>query len=387
MNVLHVFPFFSISRGGGTTWLITEIAKAQSKSTNVSPLIHSGSYLFDSNLERELLNKGVKVFKSSSFLNKLNIFIMPGLIFSCFKHLKNVDVIHFHLFRSFQNIIFYFAARLLKIPYLIDAHGSLPRHFKNKKYKKIIFDKLIGKKIIKNASLFIAENELSYNECIEFGVSKQKIKIVRPPFPVEDFNNIKVISVTEKKYKISKSKKKILFFGRLHKIKRIDLIIEGFYEFLKNGIEAQLIIMGPDEGELIYLKELVIKYRIDKMVTFTGYISGNEKLSIIKECDICVQSSSYEQGAGAPFESVLCGTPILISDNSGAGIDVKRINAGKLFKYGDSSDLALKLNYMFDNYTLVKQETIKAAEKIKKELSFDNAVENYFTAYKSALKI
>lgn len=385
MNVIHVFPFFSISRGGGTTWLITEIAKGQTKYTDVRPSIHSGSYEFDSNLENEVSKFGVKVKISKSFLNNLNIFIMPGLVFSSFKYLKNVDVIHFHLFRSYQNIIFYFAARILKKPYIIDAHGSLPRHFKKKKFKKFFFDVLIGNKILKNAKFFIAENELSLSECVEFGVPKEKVKIIRPPFPVKDFKNIVMLNLLENKYNISKSKKKILFVGRLHKIKGVDLIINGFYELSKRQNDIHLIIMGPDEGELSYLKNLVFKYNLGDKVTFTGFIGGNDKLSIIKECDICIQSSLYEQGAGVPFESVLCGTPILVSDNSGAAMDVRRINAGILFNHGNSIDLALKIEYIFKNYIHIKNQTIIAAKKINEELSFENATKNYTFVYNDCI--
>lgn len=385
MNVIHVFPFFSISRGGGTTWLITEIAKGQTKYTDVRPSIHSGSYEFDSNLKNEVSKYGVEVKTSKSYFNKLNIFFMPGLLFSSFRYLSKVDLIHFHLFRSYQNIIFYFAARILNKPYIIDAHGSLPRHFKNKIFKKKLFDFLIGNKLIKNAKFFIAENELSQSECIEFGVPKEKIKIIRPPFPVKDFKNVKSLNLLEKKYNISKSKNKILFVGRLHKIKGVDLIINGFYELSKRQNDIHLIIMGPDEGELSYLKNLVLKYNLVDKVTFTGFIGGKNKLSIIKECDICIQSSLYEQGAGVPFESVLCGTPILVSNNSGAGMDVSRINAGILFNHGDSIDLAMKIEFIFENYSHIKKQTNIAAKKISEELSFENATKNYTFVYNDCL--
>jgi len=385
MKVIHIFPFFSISRGGGTTWLITEIAKAQATFTNVIPLIHSGSFEFDPELKNEILRFGVEVKTSKSYFNKFNIFFMPGLLFSSYKYLRQVDVIHFHLFRSYQNIIFYFAARKLNKPYIIDAHGSLPRHFKKKKFKKKIFDVLIGNKILKNAKFFIAENELSLSECVEFGVPKEKVKIIRPPFPVKDFKNIVVLNLLENKYNISKSKKKILFVGRLHKIKGVDLIINGFYELSKRQKDIHLIIMGPDEGELSYLKNLVFKYNLAEKVTFTGFIGGKDKLSIIKECDICIQSSLYEQGAGVPFESVLCGTPILVSDNSGAAMDVRRINAGLLFNHGNSIDLALKIEYIFENYSHIKNQTKIAAEKINEELSFENATKNYTFVYNDCI--
>ena len=48
MNIIHVFPIWSISKGGGTTSLIYEIAKKQSKNNKVTIL--TGSYGIDNDL-------------------------------------------------------------------------------------------------------------------------------------------------------------------------------------------------------------------------------------------------------------------------------------------------------------------------------------------------
>jgi glycosyltransferase involved in cell wall biosynthesis len=382
MKVLHVFPFFSIQRGGGATWLISEIAKAQSKSKKISPTIHTGSYQIDPLLVKNVKEYGVNVIVSKSFLNKIYVHFMPTLMLTSFKIVKNSDIIHFHVLRSFQNIFIWIAALVYNKPYIIDAHGSLPRHNGRKKYKKILFDLLLGRIIINKASLFIAENEMSLDECLNFGVKKNKIEIVRPPFPIDQFENIKILSVLKKDFGIDDKYKVILFFGRLHKIKGIDLIIEGFNELCKLRCDVRLVIMGPDEGELKNLNKQAKELKILDKIIFTGFISGDRKLSIIKESQVCIQSSRYEQGAGAPFEAVLCGTPILVSDNSGAGQDVTRINAGYLFKYADKFSLAYKINFILDNYEEAIKKTKLASEIIKNELSFDECVNNYYNLYK-----
>lgn len=386
MKILHVFPFFSVKRGGGATWLISEIAKAQAKSEKIQPSIHTGSYQIDPSLIQNVSNAGVKVFVSKSFFNKIYIHLMPTLIFSSFKIVKKTDLVHFHVLRSFQNVCLWAAAMIYKRPYIIDAHGSLPRHSGRKKYKKILFDIFLGRLMIRKASCFVAENEMSFDECLSFGVPESKIHIVRPPFPIDEFQNVENLSILKNEFGIEEKYKIILFFGRLHKIKGIDLIIEGFNEICKKRNDIKLVIMGPDEGEYNSLMKLVTDLNIPKKVVFTGYISGVKKLSIIKESDICIQSSRYEQGAGAPFEAVLCGTPILVSDNSGAGQDVKRIDAGFLFNYGNKFSLAENIDSILNNYDNALEKTKKAAELIKRDLSFDNCVNNYFNLYDNLIK-
>ena len=166
MKVLHVFPFLSIQRGGGATWLITEIAKAQSKYKTVVPNV--------------IVNK--------SFFNKISFHLMPSLIFKSYNYVKSQDIIHFHVLRTFQNIFLFIYAIILGKTIILDAHGSLPRHSGIKIFKKILFDFILGKWFLKKTDLFIAENEMSLQECLDYGAPKNKIIIVRPPFPVNDFD-------------------------------------------------------------------------------------------------------------------------------------------------------------------------------------------------------
>lgn len=384
MKVLHVFPFLSIKRGGGATWLITEIAKAQSKYKTVTPTIISGDYMIDNKLVSELLKNNVNVIINKSYFNKISLHIMPSLIFKSYNYVKNQDIIHFHVLRTFQNIFLFIYAIILGKKIILDAHGSLPRHSGIKIFKKILFDFILGKWFLKKTDLFIAENEMSLQECLDYGAPKNKIIIVRPPFPVNDFDK-KVDKNYINSFKNNINNKVVLFFGRLHKIKGIDLIIKGFKKLYNKRQDVELFIMGGDEGELDYLQKLCTDLNLKENVKFLGYIDGDKKLSIIKYSDLCVQSSRYEQGAGAPFESVLCETPILVSNNSGCALDVKRIDAGYIFEFKNHDDFSKKANFILNNRKIAMNKTIKAKRRIQDQLSFKKNVKNYKTAYNLAI--
>lgn len=383
MKVLHVFPFLSIKRGGGATWLITEIAKAQSKYKTAAPTIISGDYMIDNELVAELSKSNVNVIVSKSFFNKISLHLMPSLIFKSYNYVKRQDIIHFHVLRTFQNIFLFIYAIILGKSIILDAHGSLPRHSGIKIFKKILFDFILGKWFLKKTDLFIAENEMSLQECLDYGAPKNKIIIVRPPFPVNDFDK-KVDKNYINSFKNNINNKVVLFFGRLHKIKGIDLIIKGFKELYNLRKDVELFIMGGDEGELDYLQKLCADLNVKENVKFLGYMDGDKKLSIIKSSNMCVQSSRYEQGAGAPFESVLCETPILVSDNSGCALDVQRIDAGYLFEFNNHIDFSKKANFILNNKTIAKTKTIKAKKRIQDQLSFEKNVKNYKKAYELA---
>jgi len=186
MKILQAYIFFSIKFAGGTSDLMFKICKALEKK-NIKNTILCGSHNFDYDLSLKLKKTEFKVYKS--YLDKFGFSITPGYIIFLFKEIKSFDVVHMHVFRTFQNIIIYFFCKIYKKDYIMDAHGSVP-YFTNKKLLKKIFDFFIGKKILKDAKYLIAETEVGKREYLELDptLNENKIKIISPPFDTDEFN-------------------------------------------------------------------------------------------------------------------------------------------------------------------------------------------------------
>lgn len=380
MRIAHVFPIFSISRGGGTTWLICELAKHQSKKHEVT--IVTSNYELDIELKKELENYGIKFFIHKSFFNKLGLYLMPGLIFNR-KLFKKNEIYHLHLYRSFQNLIILYKSRFKKSFCIIDAHGSIPKH-NIKTLKKLLFDLFFKNFILKNTKFFIAENWLSYNECISIGVKKNKIEIINPPFPIKDFEDAQNLNILEEKFKI-KEKYILLYFGRFHYIKGLDFLVKSFNQLRKIRDDVHLVFMGKDDGYEKTMLKLINKMKLNSKITIIGFKSGTEKNSIVKESTICIQPSRYEQGAGVPFESVLLGTPIIVSSHSGSAEDVKRYDAGYFTRFNDINNLVDQIIYILDNEDVAIKKTLKASNKIKLKLSIEKVNKHYIQLYEKSI--
>ena len=98
-----------------------------------------------------------------------------------------------------------------------------------------------------------------------------------------------------------------------------------------------------------------------------------------------VQTSRYEQGTGAPFEAILCDTPIIVTRNTSASDNVRNIDAGYLVEYGNKNELRDTIQYVLDNPAKAKQKTAKAREYIKINLSLENGVAKYEQLYADCL--
>jgi glycosyltransferase involved in cell wall biosynthesis len=208
MKILHSYLFYSIKFAGGTSDLMFKLHKAQLK-YNIDSFILTGNYKLDANLVK--LSNDNKVIVFNSFLDKYGFSIMPGLFFWGLFNIRKFDLVHMHVYRTYQNIILYFLCKLFKIPYVMDAHGSVPL-YTNKRYLKIIFDYVIGKKILNDAKFLIAETQTGVQEYMNLlpDYNKPKIIIISPPFDTDEFKVLPLKGNFRKKWKIDTNSKVII---------------------------------------------------------------------------------------------------------------------------------------------------------------------------------
>tara|TARA_B100001250_G_scaffold414509_1_gene453421 strand:+ start:1281 stop:2423 length:1143 start_codon:yes stop_codon:yes gene_type:complete len=380
MKILHAFIFFSIKHAGGTSDLMYKIAKAQKKA-GLSPIILTGDYKFDNDLAKQL--PGVDFIKCKSFFDKLGFSIMPSMIWKLIKSSKEIDVVHMHVFRTFQNVILYFFCKIYSIPYVIDAHGAVPYH-KNKKILKKFFDFIIGKRILRDAKILVAETDVGRQEYIDImpEFNESDIAVLSPPFDTDEFINLPKKGDFREKFSLDNDKKIIMFLGRIHYIKGNDFLIKGFAEALKRRNDLFLVLVGPDDGHMDECKQLVENLGIKDSVLFTGFLGGEHKNSALVDAEIVVQLSRFEQGAWAPLEGVLCKTPIIVTSDTGTGEDVKRLNAGYLVDFDNNEMLADTIINILEDYKNAEDITLVAREYIINNLSMNARVGEYTALYK-----
>ena len=389
MRILQVFNFFSLPHGGGTVAVIYQLSRALMQREHEVAI-----YTSDFELDRGYIDsiEGVKVYPFHSWLNlpRFYFYLTPGMVWETKRKLKEFDIIHLHGYRSFQNIVIHHYAQKCGIPYILDAHGSTHRTAAGKRGLKWLlrwlFDVVFGNRILRDASRCVGETEMGVNEYKEIGVNHDKIVLIPPPFAIEEFSQLPPSGLFRRKYNI-KEKHVILFLGRIHWIKGIDFLVESFYELTKDRDDVILVIVGPDDGYKSTLEALIDKLNLSDKVLFTGFLGGEEKLSALVDADVLVQTSRYEQGLSFPsFEAIMCNTPIIVSKNTGASEDVKRINAGYLVEFGDKKELTTIIQKILDDPAEAASKTQRAKEFIIENLSMEKNVEIYEKVYMDCIK-
>jgi len=381
MKILHAFLFFSVSTGGGTTDFLYKLTRAQA-SRGHEVTIYTGDYRLDPSYVRSL--NGVRVRAFRSWMN-FGFYLMPGLIPAARRELPHFDVIHLHLYRSFQNIVLHHFARKFGVPYVMDSHGSLGR-FARKRHVKAAFDHLFGERLLREATRCIGETDMGVREYLERGVAPDKVVRIAPPFPIEEFADLPPAGLFRQRFGIEDSRRIVMFLGRIHWIKGIDILTESFAQLAQRRSDVRLIIVGPDDGYRSNIEALIDRLGIRERVMFTGFLAGREKLSALVDADVVVQTSRYEQGAWAPIEAVLCGTPIIVSDNSGAGEDVRRMDAGYVVEFDNRQDLEEKIEHVLTHPDEARGKTLAAKAYVETHLSMARSVEKYERLYELCVR-
>ncbi|HEX8847107.1 MAG TPA: glycosyltransferase [Pyrinomonadaceae bacterium] len=127
-------------------------------------------------------------------------------------------------------------------------------------------------------------------------------------------------------------KRIMLFLGRLHAIKGLELQFQALEKLVGQYPELRWVLIGPNEGEWERIQKLVRASGLDSYVRWLGPIVGPERLAALADADVVLQSSFYECHSMTINEALAVGAPLVITDtanfdaieSAGAGYVVPR---------------------------------------------------------------
>lgn len=320
MKILQVTNFFKPSwESGGPARVCYEISKELvNRGHEVTVYTTDGfKYRLDVVKNKPVIVDGIKVYYFRNLSNYLSRnFVLPipyYLPFIARKEIKKFDVIHLHEYRTFLNIVVSYYARKYNVPYVLQAHGSLP-HLSQKQKLKNFFDIFFGFRILKDASKLMALTKTESDQYKKMGINKNKISIIPNGINLKDYENLPEKEEFRKKYKIKKNEKIILYVGRLHKNKGLDLLVKSFSKLSKKLSNVRLVLVGPDGGYKQEIENLIKILKIKDKVLFTGFVSNKDKLRAFVDAEVFV--TACFSGFPVTFlESCICGTPIITTNN------------------------------------------------------------------------
>jgi glycosyltransferase involved in cell wall biosynthesis len=312
MKILHVIPFLS-PKFGGSVYSVHDL------SIHLAQRGHTISILTTSyHLDRKYANdiQGINVIPVPYFFNWGLFIHSPEINNLINANLRFIDIVILHNYRSYQNARLIKYAKIHSVPYCLDAHGSLLPIW-NKQLLKRLFDVVWGNKILSGAACFIAATPEEQQQYVRIGIDSAKISIIPRGIDISKYNTFITDNSFRKKYKIRADTFLILYLGRIHSIKGLDILINAFSRLTKAFNNTLLVIAGPDDGYLSTLQNFISQNHIEKKVIFTGNLYTDEKIMALQTADLVVVPSYYESFGTVVTEAMASKTPVLISDKCG----------------------------------------------------------------------
>ena len=127
----------------------------------------------------------------------------------------------------------------------------------------------------------------------------------------------------------ARGKRVILYLGRIHPQKGVDLLLKGFAATLKLWPDFHLVIAGsaPD-GLKNKLMELAKNLSISQAVSFPGMLEGVTKWGAFYNADVFALCSHGESFGVSVVEALSCGCPVLISDKVNIWREIEKDGVG-----------------------------------------------------------
>ncbi|UJG41540.1 MAG: glycosyltransferase [Candidatus Heimdallarchaeum aukensis] len=380
MKILQVIPYFTPKKGGDVN-VCYNLSKHLAMN-NHEVTVLTTTFDFDEEYANSLKKLGINILSFNYYFN-INLFIYsPKMRGWLKKHLKDFDVVHMHELRSYQNIIVSRYSKKFRIPYIIQSHNSLPQTIGNKKLKKL-FDIFWGYKILRDMSKFIAVSNEEVENAIKMNIQKSKISLIYNGMDLDIIYDLPKHGEFKKKYNING--KMILYLGRIHKLKGINFMIKAFANFTKKTDEKiYFVIAGPDSGEREKLEKLTVELKVSKQVKFVGYLDEIDKKAAYVDADLYIHTVQYMGGVAITvLESILCGTPVIVTDDCGEII--RKANCGYFTKFGDINGLEKMIKYVLENSEKSRELVERGKKYIQKNLDWSNVVKKVERIYKDCI--
>ena len=229
-------------------------------------------------------------------------FVNPGM----YKQMLNddFDIIHAIGVRSFQSFIATLVSKRKKIPLIIADQGGLTTHpdLRNSSLMKQILIKLqkpFIKFVINNATRVIVANEYEKKIFLEF-CNEAKISTIRNGIDLDELNSSNTNFI--EKYEVRENF--ILFLGRFHTVKGIDVLLDSISQIKNNDLmdNVKIVIMGVDFGYEQVMEKKINELKLNNKILLIKNPSRKDVLSAYNACKFLVLPSKWELSPLTPLE-------------------------------------------------------------------------------------
>jgi glycosyltransferase involved in cell wall biosynthesis len=228
---------------------------------------------------------------------------------------NEADVVHGHGLYVGTNYAFGQAARNIGKSLVYHVHGMFePYILRRSRWKKRLVHWLFEDANFRQVRLWRALTQKEADQIRAVGITAP-IVVAPNGLDLLEFEKPAQLSQfirTPLVEKLPKDKLRLLFIGRLHPKKGLDMLLWAWAQLYPQHKQWELVLAGPDEGEYgARLRQMAGGLGIDSVTHFTGPVTGDVKKALLYSAELFVLPSYSEGFSMSLLEAMACELPVI----------------------------------------------------------------------------
>lgn len=227
---------------------------------------------------------------------------------------RSFDLVHAHQTMTYTTYAAFRAARKHALPYVLSLRGDLAAWaLRQKRFRKWAYRKALLDNVMRSADALHSLSPAEAARAAELGYDETPTFTIPNGVAVGDPSPSAASEFLESHPTLA-GRRIVLFLGRLHRIKGVDVLARGFSMAAMRFPEAALLIVGPDEGARASMESILEQAGVLGRTVFTGMLTGDHKQAALQCAELFVQPSHTEGFSNSVLEALAAGLPVVISE-------------------------------------------------------------------------
>jgi glycosyltransferase involved in cell wall biosynthesis len=301
-------------------------------------------------------------------------------------HRRDYDLVHVH---GCWNLFGWAAARWCRragIPYVVSPRGMLhPWSFAHGRIRKALAYRLIEARTLQGARFIHTTSDEETRIVSALGVAAN---IVMIPNGVEAAVPEPPAAVGEFRRRIAAGSADfvLLFLGRLHPKKGLDVLIDAFRIALRTHPHLVLALAGSgDAAYVAHLRNATLDLQEQRRIVFPGFLDGEARRLALASADAFVLTSHSENFGLSVGEAMAAGLPVVVSREC-PWQQIEEWHAG-FWVENTAAAIATAIGRLAENPKAARVMGENGRLAVGRALDWNTLAVNMLRAYRSALAV
>ncbi|MDV8077557.1 glycosyltransferase [Rhodococcus sp. IEGM 1370] len=245
------------------------------------------------------------------------IFSMASMLWMLRRY-KDYDVVHLHFARDIFSLSVGALLSALHPRFVVQCHGMVIQ--KTSKLARLL-DAVITRRVLRAASAILCLNESEAHSVAAVAKCEAGSKIVILGNGVIAPRDLATAAPAA-------ARMEVLFVSRLHPRKRPLTFVEMAVLLLDEGLDADFVLIGPDEGEAASVEKRIRSTKYSDSIRWVGPVPPEMIQARMASADVYVLTAIDEPFGMTLIEAMSVGVPVVATSSGGLAASIREYGAG-----------------------------------------------------------